>query len=184
MSSSLQILALGQPSFVGFSEEPFRASEPWLRGKINWRREQQQRQSSYFAEGSARRCCNHLPKRALHFARHNCVLLCLQKKNQPRLPKRYRLWFRMTGSAALLCSKIKEQERETLTWNLQAMMDVTHSTYRKQKEGYLHTRNSSCMTSWDGSSLSALSQSPEHPALDQIPGEKAVKAELCSSNTS
>lgn len=43
-------------------------------------------------------------------------------------------------------------------------------------------RNSSCMTSWDGSSLSVLSQSPEHPALDQTPGEKAVKDELCSSN--
>ena len=43
-------------------------------------------------------------------------------------------------------------------------------------------RNSSCMTSWDGSSPSALSQSPEHPALDQTPGEKAVKDELWSSN--
>lgn len=62
------------------------------------------------------------------------------------------------------------------------MMDVTHSTCRKQREGYLHTRNSSCRTSWDGLSLSALSQSPEHPALDQTPGEKAVKDEPCSSN--
>lgn len=43
-------------------------------------------------------------------------------------------------------------------------------------------RNSSCMTSWDGLSLSALSQSPEHPALDQTPGEKAVKGELCSNS--
>lgn len=59
---------------------------------------------------------------------------------------------------------------------------MTHSTYRKQREGYLHMRNSSCMTSWDGSSLSALFQSPEHPALDQTPGEKAVKGELCSSS--
>lgn len=38
------------------------------------------------------------------------------------------------------------------------------------------------MTSWDGLSPSALSQSPGHPALDQTPGEKAVKDELCPTS--
>lgn len=43
-------------------------------------------------------------------------------------------------------------------------------------------KNSSCMISWDGLSPSALSQSLEHPAPDQTPGEKAVKGELCSNS--
>lgn len=76
----------------------------------------------------------------------------------------------------------QEEGKGKLTWNLPARMDVTHSTCKKQREGYLHTRNSSCRTSWDGLSPSALSQSPEHPALDQTPGEKAVEDELYLSN--
>lgn len=119
-----------------------------------------------------------------------CPVLCeasppsssVPKESQPWVPKRYGLCLRVTGSAALLCSKIRRRKRETLTWNLRAVMDVTHSTCRKQREGYLHRRNSSCTTSWDGSSPSALSQSPGHPALDQTPGEKMVKDELCSAN--
>lgn len=105
-------------------------------------------------------------------------------ENQTYVPKRYKEALVQDDS---LSSSAPQQDQgegkvKTLTWNLQATMDVTHSTYRKQREGYLHMRNSSCMTSWDGLSLSALSQSPEHPALDQTPGEKAVKDELCSSS--
>lgn len=35
VSNSLQILALRQHRFVGFPEEPFRAPELWLRGRID-----------------------------------------------------------------------------------------------------------------------------------------------------
>jgi len=170
------ILVLGQHSFVGFPEEPCRAPELWLRKEHPEERTAAKTVFTVCRRGCWR-CCNHLPKQVLHFARPNCVLLCPQRK--PTLPsERYGLWLRMTGSAA----RSRRGKRGTLTWNLQATMDVTRSTYRKQREGYLHTRSSSCTTSWDGLSLSAPSQSPEHPALDQTPGENAVKGELCSGN--
>ena len=37
---------------------------------------------------------------------------CVPRENQLEVPERYGLWLRTTGSAALLCSKVKEREKE------------------------------------------------------------------------